>query len=118
MDGLVTLRIRRAQAFVACDVPVHPLGTRHLLPSHRCSNPKQAVVPRPHEMSSKPEEITNHPMHEQKPLRLTGRFEPSHVAFTLPCRLMRDLDQIICIAVCIVNDVGHHLALRRAIAST
>ena len=55
-------------------------------------------------MASKPEEVLNHPVNRKKPLSLSSRFEPSHLAFSLSGRLMRDLSPIVGMA---FRVVGH-----------
>ena len=56
-------------------------------------------------------------MNGQESLGLTRRFEPSHLPFTLPRRLVRDLGSIVLVLVGAVDDGWHDLAVSGAVAS-
>ncbi len=63
------------------------------------------------------EEIPDGAVHRQKPLSLSSGFEPSHLSFALPGRLMRNLCSVVRVARCDMLDRGHHTPVRGPIAS-
>ncbi len=63
------------------------------------------------------EEVLDESMHGQESLRLTWRFELSHLPLTLPRRLVRDFGAIILVLLGAVDYRRHDAAKRRRIAS-
>ncbi len=49
---------------------------------------KHAVVRRPQQMSTDPEEIQDESVYREKPLRMHGGFEPAHLSLALSRWLM------------------------------
>jgi hypothetical protein len=56
------------------------------------------------EMPPEAEEIVEWAMDRKKPLYLPRGFEPAHLSFSLPCRLMRDFRSVVSPAVLAVAD--------------
>ena len=53
------------------------------------------MVSRSEQVAAHAEEILHGPVHREKALRLRGRFEPTHLAFPLPGRLVRDFGAVV-----------------------
>lgn len=70
----------------------------------------------PKQMPSDPKEIQDNSVDRQESLCLTGRFEPSHLALTLPGWLMRDFSTIVGVSACVVEDGRHHSPMRCPVA--
>ena len=54
---------------------------------------------------------------DQESLRLARRFELPHLPLSLPRRLVRDLDPVVCVLPGAMDDRGHDLAMRSGVAS-
>ncbi len=68
----------------------HPslVGTRHRLPFDEGPRSQQAVMRRPQQMSTHPEEILYHTVDRREALQMDGRLETPHLALTLSRRLV------------------------------
>ncbi len=71
----------------------------------------------PQRVASYAEEILDESMNGQESLRLTWRFELSHLPLTLPRRLMRDFGAIVLVLLGAMADGRHDAPMRRRIAS-
>ena len=72
---------------------------------------------RPQEVSTDSEEILYDTVNRGKPLELSGRREPPHLALTLSCRLMRDLRAIVRVLISDVDHRRHHGAARGGVGA-
>ena len=59
---------------------------------------------RAEQVSAHPKEVLHETMHRQEALGVFDRFEPAHLAFTLPRRLMRDLGSVVLVLPRAVHD--------------
>ncbi len=75
------------------------------------------MMTRLQQMPSDAEEVLDEPVHGQKSLRTTRRFEPSHLPLSLPRRLVGDLGSGVRVLVGAVYDGRHDLAASGAVAS-
>ena len=71
----------------------------------------------PQQVASHAEEILDESMNGQESLRLTWRFELSHLSFSLPRRLVRDFGAIVLVLLGAMADGRHDAPMRRRIAS-
>jgi hypothetical protein len=62
-------------------------------------------------------EIPNEAVYRQESLRVSGGFEPSHLALALAGWLMRDLGSIVLVLRRAVHNRAHHEAVGRGIAA-
>ena len=62
-------------------------------------------------MPTSVEEIADGTVYRQESLRLSSGFEPAHLTFPLPRRLMRHLRQVVRIAPGVVHDRRHYAAV-------
>ena len=69
------------------------------------------------QVSAHTKEVLHEAVHRQEALRVSDRFEPSHLTLTLPRRLMRDLGSVVLILHRAVYDGRHHGAVRRPITA-
>ena len=97
--------------------PFESCRPRYCVPSEECATSKLSVMTRLQQVSSDAEEVLDKSMNGQESLGLTRRFEPSHLPFTLPRRLVRDLGSIVLVLVGAVDDGWHDLAVSGAVAS-
>ena len=67
-------------------------------------------------LTAERKEVVDLFMGREEPLHLTGRFEPLHLPFSPPGRLVRILGPVVEALVPVVLDPGHQLFLRRGIA--
>jgi hypothetical protein len=67
------------------------------------------------EMPCEAKEIVDRTLDRKKPLRLPWGFEPAHMVFPLPRRLMRDFRAIVAAAIWAVADARQELAAGSAI---
>ena len=72
---------------------------------------------RSHQVTANVEKVADESVHGQEALRLTGRFEPSHVSFALPCGLVRDFGAIVLVSVRAMGDRRHDRSVRRPVAA-
>ena len=70
-----------------------------------------------HKLAPDAEEVLDESMNGQESLRLTWRFEPSHLTLALPRGLMRDLGPIVLVTFRAMDDGRHDAPMRRRIAS-
>ena len=70
-------------------------GTRHRIPDVKRARSQQAVVNGSEQVAPHTKDILHRPVHRQEALRVSDRFEPSHLALALPRRLMRDLGSVV-----------------------
>ena len=75
------------------------LDARHLSPCRKGPNTEHAIMGSAHQMSTAAKQVVNGTMNRQKPLCLSRGFEPAHLSFSLPCRLMRDFRSIVSAAI-------------------
>ncbi len=75
------------------------------------------MMTRLQQMPADAEEVLDKSMHGQESLRLTWRFELSHLPLTLPRRLVRDFGAIILVLLGAMDYRWHDAAKRRRIAS-
>ena len=75
------------------------------------------MMTRLQQMPADAEEVLDESMHGQESLRLTWRFELSHLPLTLPRRLVRDFGAIILVLLGAMDYRWHDAAKRRRIAS-
>ena len=75
------------------------------------------MMTRLQQMPADAEEVLDKSMHGQESLRLTWRFELSHLSFSLPRRLVRDFGAIILVLLGAMDYGWHDAAKRRRIAS-
>ncbi len=68
-------------------------------------------------MSADPKQILHGTMHRQEALSVADRFEPAHLIFALPCRLMRALRSVVLVLLRAVYDRRHHGTVRRGIGA-
>ena len=97
--------------------PFESCRPRYCVPSEERATSKLSVMTRLQQVSSDAEEVLDKSMNGQESLGLTRRFEPSHLPFTLPRRLVRDLGPIVLVLVGAVDDGWHDLAVSGAVAS-
>ena len=69
-------------------IPRRSAGTGHRIPFGERPRPKHAVVRRPQQMSTDPEEIQDESVYREKPLRVRGGLEPAHLPLALSRWLM------------------------------
>ena len=68
-------------------------------------------------VTAQPKEILNGPVHREKPLRVGGGFEPPHLVFPLPGRLVGDFRTIVRVSVRTVDHRRHHGPAGRGVTS-
>jgi len=68
------------------------------------------------EMPSAGEEVVDHAVDGEEPLRVRRRFEPPHVVLPLAARLVGDLGAVVGVAPSVVGDGGHDDPMRGAVA--
>jgi len=61
-------------------------------------------------------EIISDAMGGEESLRLTRRFEPAHLPFSVSSRLMRHLSAIVGVTASVMSDIGHDGSLCSTIA--
>jgi len=91
-------------------------GARHLRPNKKRAGTQHPVVGWPKQMPPDPKEIQDDSVDRQESLCLSGRFEPSHLSFTLSGWLVRDFSPIVGISAGVVEDGRHHSSMRCAVA--
>ena len=116
-EGTVKLTLREQAGAVGMTSPFESCRPRYCVPSEECATSKLSVMTRLQQVSSDAEEVLDKFMNGQESLGLTRRFEPSHLPFTLPRRLVRDLGSIVLVLVGAVDDGWHDLAVSGAVAS-
>ena len=70
-------------------------GARHLRPNKERAGSQHPMVAGTQQMPSDSEEIQDHSVDRQEPLRLSGGFEPAHLSLSLSRRLMRDFGPVV-----------------------
>ena len=115
--GTVKLMLREQAGAVGMTSPFESCRPRYCVPSEERATSKLSVMTRLQQVSSDAEEVLDKSMNGQESLGLTRRFEPSHLPFTLPRRLVRDLGSIVLVLVGAVDDGWHDLAVSGAVAS-
>ena len=68
-------------------------------------------------MTPDAEEVLDESVHGQESLRLTWRFESSHLSLPLPRRLVRDFGSVVLVLFGAMDDGRHHRPVRCTIAS-
>ena len=111
------MTLREQAGAVGMTSPFESCRPRYCVPSEECATSKLSVMTRLQRVSSDAEEVLDKSMNGQESLGLTRRFEPSHLPFTLPRRLVRDLGSIVLVLVGAVDDGWHDLAVSGAVAS-
>src|SRR4051794_17570988 len=91
-------------------------GTRDRGPKLESPGPCGSVVDGGKVLAAERKEVVDLIMGREEPLRLTGRFEPLHLPFAPPGRLVGILGSVVEALVPAVLDPGHQLFLRRRIA--
>ena len=71
----------------------------------------------PQEVAADPKQILNGSVHREKPLRLASGFEPAHLSFSLPGRLVGDFRPIVRVLVRAVNHRRHYGAAGRGVTA-
>ena len=71
----------------------------------------------PQQVTPEAEEVMDESVHRQESLRVTRRFELSHLPLTLASRLVGDFGAVILVPFGVMDDGRHHRPLRGAIAS-
>ena len=75
------------------------------------------MVARSEEMPSDSEEVLNGGVDAEESLGLASRFEPSHLAFSLPCGLMRDFSPVVLVLPRRVENRCHQFPMSGTVAS-
>src|SRR3954467_5790082 len=91
-------------------------GTRDRGPKLESPGPCGSVVDGGKVLAAERKEVVDLIMGREEPLRLTGGFEPLHLPFAPPGRLVGILGWVVEALVPAVLDPGHQLFLRRRIA--
>ena len=109
----------------------YPAACRRVMPSvvhhsdqfanNRAEVSHQATQQRERQMrrfkSADPKEIQHESVYREKPLRVHGGFEPTHLSLTLSRRLMRDLRAVVLVLLRAVHHGRHHGTVSRGVAS-
>ena len=91
--------------------------TRHLAPGPEGTAAEQAIVDGPQQVTTEPEQIQHDAVHRQEPLRVRGRFEPSHEPLAVPCGLVGDFGAIVLVPIRTVSDGRHDRSVRSSVAA-
>ena len=91
--------------------------TRHRIPDAERSRSQQPVVHGSEQVAPPPKEVLYDPVHRQDALRVSDRFESSHLALALPCRLMRDLGSVVLVLPGAMHNSRHDGSVRRPVAA-
>ncbi len=77
--------------------PSHHCSVRtgHRIPDAERSRSEQTVVTSSEQVAPHAKEVLHEPVHRQESLGVSDRFEPSHLALTMPYQLMRDLRSVV-----------------------
>ena len=82
------MTLREQAGAVGMTSPFESCRPRYCVPSEERATSKLSVMTRLQQVSSDAEEVLDKSMNGQESLGLTRRFEPSHLPFTLPRRLV------------------------------
>ena len=93
------------------------IGTRHLIPHAERTGSQRPVVNRSEQVTADTEEVLHESVYREKPLRVRGGFESTHLPLALARRLMRDLRSIVLVLPGAVNDGRHDRGVGRRIAA-
>ena len=93
------------------------VGTRHLIPHAERTGSQRPVVNRSEQVTADTEEVLHESVHREKPLRVRGGFESTHLPLALARRLMRDFRSIVLVLPGAVNDGRHDRAVGGRIAA-
>jgi len=91
LDGFVKLFRKERESSDGCHQSLSLCSlwkTCSLTPCHKRLLPEHPIMGSSHPMSSTPKQIVQWTMSRKKSLRLARRFEASHLALSLPSRLM------------------------------
>ena len=75
------------------------------------------MMRRSHQVTANVEKVADESVHGQEALRLTGRFEPSHVSLALSCGLVGDFGAIVLVSVRAMGDRRHDRSVRCPVAA-
>ena len=93
------------------------IGTRHLIPHAARTGSQRPVVNRSEQVTADTEEVLHESVYREKPLRVRGGCESTHLPLALARRMMRDLRSIVLVLPGAVNDGRHDRAVGRRIAA-
>ena len=71
------------------------IGESHAIPRGECPGSPQPVLHSPQEVPTHPEEILHDAEHRREALQVGGRLEATHLALTLPRRLVEEFGAIV-----------------------
>jgi hypothetical protein len=91
--------------------------TRHRIPDTERSRSEYTVVDSSEQMPADTKEVLHEAVHRQEALRVSDRLEATHLAFTLPGRLMREFRAIVLVLPRAVHHGRHRGAVRRGVAA-
>jgi hypothetical protein len=91
--------------------------TGHLSPDTEGLGSQEPMMDGPQEVAADPKQILNGSVHREKPLRLASGFEPAHLSFSLPGRLVGDFRPIVRVLVRAVNHRRHYGAAGRGVTA-
>ena len=83
------------------------IGTRHLIPHAERTGSQRPVVNRSEQVTADTEEVLHEAVDREKPLRVRGGFESTHLPLALARRVMRDLRSIVLVLPGDVHDGRH-----------
>ena len=69
--------------------------TGRRIPNAERARSQYTVVHSSEQVAPYTKQVLHEPVHRQEALRVSNRFEPSHLALALPCRLMRNLGSVV-----------------------
>ena len=91
--------------------------SRCLAPCHERLLPERTIMGGSHQVSATAKQVVDGTMNGEKTLSMSWRLEASHLALSLPSRLMRNLSPIIQVSVLAMGDTGQQLPARHSIAA-
>ena len=117
-EGHCQVDARSAQLWLDGEhLPFLLVGTRHLIPHAERTGSQRPVVNRSEQVTADTEEVLHESVYREKPLRVRGGFESTHLSLALARRLMRDLRSIVLVLPGVANDGRHDRAVGRRIAA-